>query len=71
MKLVNIKREEYLNRDDYGNKFPKREWGYAVELEYNGYTCSCCGNNRYEAYKAAVCGANYLIDVYGDHLYKE
>lgn len=47
-------KEEILNKDDNGVIWPdKKDWGYAVDFECNGHSCSCADDSWYGVYKGA------------------
>lgn len=54
MRLGTIIREEVLNKDDNGNLYPKKEWGYCVEAVVNGWTVTAPDDSWYEAYKGCL-----------------
>lgn len=54
MRVATIKSEKFLNRLNDGMKiYPKKEWGYCIEVEANGYCISAPDNDRYSAFKGA------------------
>ena len=62
MKLGKITKVEVLNRDDDGNKYPKKEWGYFVEAIVNGWKICSPDRNWYESYKACADMARYAME---------
>ncbi len=59
MRLGKIVKEEILNRDDDGNLYPKKEWGYAVNAIVNGRSIYAADRNRFEAMYSCYDGAKW------------
>lgn len=62
MRMGDIVREESLNKDEYGNKVPKRERGYSVKIIVNGYQIYAADTSAYEAYKGAIFAAKWATE---------
>ena len=54
MRVGKVTRTELLNRDNDGKLYPKKQQGYAIEVEINGYKICAYGNNEYDAWKGAM-----------------
>ena len=61
MKLGKITWEGYLNRDESGVRVPRKEWGYSVHADINGYHICAPDHTPYEAYKAALDCARWCM----------
>lgn len=62
MRLGTITREEILNKEDDGSiVLDKKEWGYCVECEVNGWHISAPDDSWYEAYKGAYWCAKWAM----------
>ena len=63
MRLGTITREEILNKDDDGSIIPdKKEWGYCIECEVNGWHINAADDSWYEAYKGAYWCAKWAME---------
>lgn len=62
MRMGNIVREEFLNKDEYGNKLPKRERGYSIKIIVNGHRIYAADTSAYEAYKGAIFAAKWATE---------
>lgn len=63
MKLGTIIREQTLSRDDDGMRWPKKEWGYAIDVDCNGYHISAPDCNRFEAMKGALEAVRWAMEM--------
>ena len=63
MKLGTITKIKVLNRDDDGNLYPKKEWGYCVETKVNGHSIVSPDNTWYGAYQGAYEAAKWAASV--------
>ena len=58
-----ITRTEILNKDEDGAVYPdRREWGYVVECNVNGYSIGSYGQNWYEAWQGAAYSARWAVE---------
>ena len=62
MRNAIIVREEILNRDDDGKLYPKKEWGYCVEVIANGWLITAPDDNRYESYKGVTEAIEWALE---------
>jgi len=55
MRLGTITWEGWLNSDEDGSpKLPRKEWGYSVHADVNGWHIAAPDHNPFEAYKACL-----------------
>jgi len=62
MRLGRITEERWLSRDDDGTKYPKKDRGYTVHAEVNGYSIIAPDYNRFEAFKGMLEAARWAAE---------
>lgn len=63
MKLGKIIETEVLKRDDDGMVYPKKEWGYCIRAEVNGWKISAPDRNWYGAYQGCLEAARCAVNI--------
>lgn len=61
MRHATIVREEILNHDDDGTIYPKKEWGYCIEVIANGWLITAPDDSWYEAYKGLTEAVDWAL----------
>ncbi len=54
MRLGVITFEGWLTRDDDGNRWPRKDWGYSIHANINGFRIITPDCNPFEAYKSCL-----------------
>lgn len=63
MRIGKIIHEEKLNKDDEGKIiYPKKQWGYGIDILVNGHTICCGSDSKYGAYKGALFAAKWAME---------
>lgn len=54
LRLGTIAWEGWLTRDEDGTRWPRKDWGYSIHADINGWHIAAPDRNPFEAYKTCL-----------------